>query len=146
MPLNAAAGQTPDWHARDADITLDQGQVVITVGNRGKLDAPGVTVQCWVLSAVGPTPDDDPNVWIPLAASTPAQTVKHGSTVPFRFELPTGGATLPAGDYWVKASASCVDDPSNIDPAAGLAPATQEVALAELVSADNNLGLHKVTI
>ena len=146
VPLSAAAGQAPAWHAGDAGIKLGQGEVVVTVGNRGGLDAPGVTVQCWVLSAVGPTPDDDPNVWTPLAATTAAQTVQHGSAVPFKFALPAGGATLPAGDYWVKASASCVDDPSNIDPAAGLAPAGQSVALAELVSGDNNLGLRKVTI
>ena len=143
--LSAAAGQRPAWHAGDAGIKLGQGEVVVTVGNRGGLDAPGVAVQCWVLSAANPTPEK-PNLWTPLAASTPPKTVQSGTPVPFKFALPAGGATLPAGDYWVKASASCVDDPSNIDPAAGLAPAGQSVALAELVSGDNNLGLRKVTI
>ncbi|HMO46619.1 MAG TPA: hypothetical protein PKB14_11385 [Rubrivivax sp.] len=145
VPLSATAGQTPGWHAGDAGIKLGPGEVVVSVGNRGELDAQGVAVQCWMLSTASSSAQD-PSAWLPLGAGTPAQTVKPGLAVSFEFALPAGGAALPPGDYWVKAAASCVDDPSNIDPAAGLAPAGRKVALDELVASDNNLGLRKLTI
>ena len=144
VPLTAPAGQTPDWHAADAGIARAQGKLVVKVRNRGHAAATGVDVTCWVLPAGAANPDD-PAPWQPLAASAgaPPTTVGLNSAAAFRFDPVVGGTPL-TGPYWVKASATCPADRSNLDPMTTTPLANAVVPLADLVANDNNIGLRIV--
>jgi hypothetical protein len=145
VPLTLPAGQTPDWHAADAGIASAQGKLVVKVRNRGQEAATGVDVKCWVLPAGAANPDD-PAPWKPLAASagTPPTTVGLNSPATFRFDPVVGGLPL-TGPYWVKASATCPADRSNLDPMTTTPLADAVVPLADLVANDNNIGLRVLT-
>ena len=145
VPLTVAPGQTPDWHAADTGIALEQGKVVVRVRNRGQVAAMGVQVMCWVLPA-GNANADNPAPWLPLPASTgaPPTTVNLNSATDFHFDPVVGAAPL-TGAYLVKASATCPADRSNLDPMT-TTPLTHVVTpLADLVANDNNIGLRVVT-
>jgi hypothetical protein len=141
VSLTTAPGQTPKWHAGDAGIVIELGKVAVKVQNRGLLPALNVAVQCWVL-AIGQHPDV-PASWTLLSANSAAQTVNPGATVTFVFDALDGGAPL-AGPRFVRASASCPADPSNLDPLAMLPMAGIATPVADLVANDNNLGLREL--
>ncbi|HRH85829.1 MAG TPA: hypothetical protein PLO41_03185 [Rubrivivax sp.] len=141
VPLSAAPAGTPQWHAADSAIKLDQGELVVTVRNRGKTPATGVQVKCWVLP-VGAANADTPALWSPLdaAAGAAPATVGPHAQQPFHFATLVGGTAL-TGPHWVKAAATCADDPSNLDPLAMPGLNDTDTPLADLVANDNNLGL-----
>jgi len=146
VPLTAASAvPLPQWLASPAGIDrVPGGGVVVRVRNRGRLVAQGVTVRCWVLG-VNSANADDPAVWTELAASPGTQPAGVGlnSATAFHFDLPVGNAALQ-GAHWVKASATCAADPSNLDPLAALPLANTVTPIADLVANDNNLGLRKL--
>jgi hypothetical protein len=140
VSLNAAGGATPDWHAGNDGVGLEQGQLVVKVRNRGRSPAPAVQVRCWVLSPPGPDPDDPAANWVELPGIGGARTVADEASVPFSF-IPLVSNQPLAGDHFVKAAATCDADRSNLDAAAMLAPAFLVAPIADLVANDNNLAL-----
>ena len=141
VPLLPAGGGSPLWHASDSGIEMQMQKVVVHVGNRGSLPASAVTVRCWVLaSAQG---QDVPSNWTELAGETPAQAVDPGTVRDFSFkqERLDGSALGLIGNYLVKASATCADDRSNLDPLTGFPLWDLSVPIADLVANDNNLAL-----
>lgn len=137
VPLAAADQPVPGWHASAAALKVANGQVEVTVRNRGGSQADDARVRCWVLPA--DQPRDDPSTWIPLVPSNPQpRPVASGAAVVFRFAAP---AALPAGAYCVKAEASCGGDRSNIDPAGTPVSVTGAAPIVDLIANDNNLAL-----
>jgi hypothetical protein len=145
VPLNVPAGQTPDWHAADSGVVFEQGKVVVRVRNRGQVAATGVAVKCWALPAGNPNAND-PAAWLPLPASTgtPPTTVNLNSAAAFRFDPVVGGTPL-SGPHFVKASATCPADRSNLDPMTTTALTHVVTPLVDLVANDNNIGLRILT-
>jgi hypothetical protein len=144
VPLSVVPGGTPRWHAADSAIALAPGKLVVTVGNRGRLDADGVTAACWVLPVADTSIADKPNAWKPLTAiGVPPTKVGPKASVAFDFGTVVDGAPL-AGPHWVKASATCAADPSNIDPLAMPGLGNTVTPLVDLVANDNNLGLRQL--
>ncbi len=146
VPLDVPPGQTPDWHAADSGIALEQGRLVVRVRNRGQVTASDVQVACWVLKP-GSTNPNNPAQWAPLPAASAAPiptTVNLNSPAAFHFDPVLNGTPL-TGPHLVKASATCPADRSNLDPMT-TTPLTNVVTLlADLVANDNNIGLRVVT-
>lgn len=146
VPLSApSAMPPPQWQAGAAGIArASAGKVVVRVRNRGRQAADAVTVRCWVKRVNGGNVDD-PNGWTELAATAGSQPASVGliSATSFRFDLPVGNAALQ-GPHWVKASATCPADPSNLDPLAAMPLAGMAVPITDLVANDNNLGLRRL--
>jgi hypothetical protein len=127
-------GGVPLWHASAQAISVSQGSVNITVGNRGQLDARGVTVTVRVSPAQGSP------AWTTLTPNPSApQDVPVWGSVVFAFAAvdPATGAALQA-PYRVWASATCAADRSNDDPNAKLPCSALPTPLIDLVANDNN--------
>jgi hypothetical protein len=139
------------WHATPEAIDDGANGVFVTVGNRGRETALGVTVKVWARPCPGPgvPPEWDPapDAWTPctIASSAPQDIAsdKDASPGPARFgpfEIP---ASVPR-PLVLFAMATCTDDRANTDPETNLPCARLPVPLADLVAGDNNLGLRYV--
>jgi hypothetical protein len=143
LEWSPAAGDAP-WHAAQQAVDIDAtGRVHVTVGNRGRQTADNVKVEVYALPiAQGAAPEwRGGQAWkacTPEAGAGAPTTVAAGATARYgAFVLPQGIARPCV----VLAIASCPDDRANTDPSAGLPCAALQARLADLVGADNNLGL-----
>jgi len=138
VPLDVPAAM-PAWHA--TGIVLSAAGVEVTVGNLGSAPADAVSVECWALSTAAGNADN-PTAWKNLDASPgqPPDSVAPRSSAIFSFQPRTGGVQL-TGEHYVKASATCPADKSNLDPTMMLGLDSTATPLADLVANDNNLGL-----
>jgi hypothetical protein len=143
LEWSPASGDAP-WHAAAQAIEVDAaGRVTVSVGNRGRTTANGVTVQVYARPlAQGAAPEwRGGSGWkacAPEAAAEAPTSVAAGATARY------GGFMLPQGiarPCVVLAIASCPDDRANTDPSAGLPCASLPARLADLVGGDNNLGV-----
>jgi hypothetical protein len=136
-PPPAAAG-IPRWFARGTAIENQGGQIFVTVGNRGRETATGVTVS--VSSRAWPAGSDPPEwgagPWTP-SPSPPAQDIPPSETRRF------GGFDLGAvtGRRLLLAQATCEDDRANTDPLTLFPCSYLPTPLPDLVASDNNLGV-----
>jgi hypothetical protein len=136
----------PLWQADPNAITLAaNGDISVTVGNRGTRPANSVTVDVWWHAwPVGQQtlPDWDASSWTPCGSpGNPLQTINPGDRKTFVFRRVPAGA---GRRYLLLARATCADDPANIDAATGLPCSQQPTPLIDLVANDNNLGLRVV--
>jgi hypothetical protein len=136
-PPPAAPG-IPRWFARGTAIESQGGQIFVTVGNRGRETATGVTVSVsWHAWTAGSDPPEwGAGPWTP-SASQPAQDIPPGETRRFGgFGLGTG-----TGRRLVFAQTTCEDDRANTDPLTSLPCSFLPTPLPDLVASDNNLGV-----
>ncbi len=143
---DAGSTDMPLWQAHGDAIQVDRlnGDIVVTVGNRGREVATDVDVEVWW--APWPAGESPPQwadgTWVSCTPPSPPsrQDVPPGTTAVF------GGFKhqAPVQRYVVLAQVRCADDRANIDPAGGLLCATQPTRLDDLVAGDNNLGLRVV--
>ena len=148
MPVQldwAHAPTEPSWLAEPtAALRIVGSQVWVTVQNRGSQIANGVSVRVWYARAqnVNNPPRWNTPPWKEIFSTNsgplpinplpgPGSAVQFG---PF-----TGLPTVPNRRYLVVASASCVDDLSNIE--APMPVATSRTPIVDLVAGDNNIGL-----
>jgi hypothetical protein len=132
----------PSWQATADAIEIDDGEIYVTVGNRGSEPAEGVEVSVWWCEwPNGDPPEWDDTDWTECdAAPVDSQTIApNGSAMfgPFTFQP-------PADRYIVLAIASCSDDLPNTDSITGLPCSLQSTPLVDLVANDNNLGLRVI--
>jgi hypothetical protein len=139
-----AGADIPLWFARDTAVESQGGQIFVTVGNRGRETATGVTVRVWWHAWPGGTvaPSWDATQWgTPGGPQPAAQDIPPGQTRRF------GGFALGIGPgrHLVLAHATCEDDRANTDPLTSLPCSDLPTPLPDLVASDNNLGLIVVT-
>jgi hypothetical protein len=135
----------PLWQADPNAITLAaNGDISVTVGNRGTQPANNVTVDVWwhAWPAAQPTLPEWDASWTQCGSpGNPLQTINPGDSKTFVF----WPAPPQAGNrYLLLARATCADDLANIDAASGLPCSNQPTPLIDLVANDNNLGLRVV--
>ena len=134
----------PGWFAHPSALWPADGQVHMTVRNRGEQAANGIAVRAWV------TPADDLSAWTLLWQTGPSPaSVGGGGAATFHFEAKDAGGLALRGAWFVLGEASCLDDRSNLDPAAllacsGATPPVDAALLTDLVANDNNLGLRLI--
>jgi hypothetical protein len=140
-PLSNA--ETLPWMAGDAGISRN-GDLIVTVQNRGREGATGVEVRAWWATSNAGAP----LAWQALAlvnpSVPPAAIGSAGATLSVRFKMPVQSGVPAADPFWVFAAVSCMADPANIDnnlPLGTGEPPTDTVDLAELVALDNNCAL-----
>jgi hypothetical protein len=140
LEWSPADGGDAPWHAAAA-IEVANGEVFVTVRNRGLQTATGVQVKVWVRAVQGDVlPDWQGGAgWTACGSIAVPDVAAGASTRCGPFALPAG----VAAPYVVLAAAHCGDDPANV-LAAALPCATEAVRLADLVGGDNNLGLRYV--
>ena len=127
----------PRWFALDTAVENQGGQIFVTVGNRGRAPATGVTVSVWWhVWPAGDAPEWSAAQWT-QAGAQPPQDIPPGETRQF------GGFPLGfgAGRHLVLAQATCPDDRAHTDPATLYPCSLQATPLVDLVAGDNNLGL-----
>jgi hypothetical protein len=139
---------TPKWFATDEAVKLLDGQIFVTVGNRGGKPARNVSVKVWWIEwdKDGPPPVWNRTEWNECAQPTqePTQDIPPGETKQEfgPFALRQGNdQKLDRGRYLVLAEAGCGDDLPNTDPATRLPCSLNPTPLPDLVINDNNLGL-----
>jgi hypothetical protein len=135
----------PLWHAAANAIKIKDGQIYVTVGNRGSEPARDVKVEVWCRGwpIGGPPPDWETSGWTvckPSASAGKGQTIAPRRTVVFG----PFANVAPGERYLVIARATCADDPANTDTTTHLPCARLETPLPDLVSGDNNLGLRVI--
>ena len=137
-----AGADIPQWFARDTAVESQGGQIFVTVGNRGRETATGVTVRVWWHAWPGGTvaPSWDATQW-GNGPQPAVQDIPPGQTRRF------GGFALGIGPgrHLVLAHATCADDRANTDPLTLLPCSDLPTPLPDLVASDNNLGLIVVT-
>lgn len=144
VPVSLDWDGTPRWFATGAAMDRQRDQMYVTVNNRGRQVANGVTVtllsRLWPQGA--PPPLWERAQWNAGASTLPAQNVNPGQAVRFGpFALPTA-----AGRHLVLAEATCAGDRANSDPLSNLPCSRLPTPLPDLVGGDNNLGLRIVEI
>ncbi|HEY2862360.1 MAG TPA: hypothetical protein VGK37_01900 [Casimicrobiaceae bacterium] len=127
--------------------------LLVFVNNCGRANSDNVTVRSWVaqMNSAGQIPGWHGAGWQPLnlvagpvSLVAPPDSAGGGPAGPWIFEWTPAAA---GKRYALMAEATCMDDPSNIDPTTGLPCATVATGgadasdIAYLVSCDNNLGL-----
>jgi hypothetical protein len=133
-----AGADIPQWFARDTAVESQGGQIFVTVGNRGRETATGVTVRVWWHAWPGGTvaPSWDATQW-GNGPQPAVQDIPPGQTRRF------GGFALGIGPgrHLVLAHATCADDRANTDPLTLLPCSDLPTPLPDLVASDNNLGV-----
>lgn len=141
-----AQAPSPLWQsdsdaiARTGVVVAAPGKADVYVGNRGRADAKGVTVQLWMT----PWPanperlhwNDPAAIWTPCGTSN-AQDVPMGAASTL-FSLPYNP---PQGAHILLAIAGCAADRANTDVATGLPCSTKPALVIDLVANDNNIAL-----
>jgi hypothetical protein len=134
----------PQWQADPADgIVVADGNISVTVGNRGSQPAANVQVSvwwcAWPAAAAPPQWGDPLALWMPCNPQpSGGQNIAPGAQAnfgPFAFAPPAGAR------YLVFAQATCPDDRANTDGATLFACSLMPTPLLDLVPNDNNLGL-----
>jgi hypothetical protein len=135
----------PSWLADPAALQIVGSNITVEVRNRGAGVANGVTVRVWYARA--PNLNNVPRwtmpQWNEILGGINAGPQNIGAAGGWfgPWTLPNN---LPHGQYLVLASASCVDDPSNIETA--LPVATSRTPIVDLVAGDNNIGLRVINV
>lgn len=138
LDWRVSGAEVPEWFALDTAVEHQGGQIFVTVGNRGRETATGVTVsvswRAWPAASRLPLWGAGP--WHP-SGSQPPQDIPPGETRRF------GGFGLRAGTgrRLVLAQATCADDRANTDKETLLPCSLRPTPLVDLVASDNNLGL-----
>jgi hypothetical protein len=136
---------TPKWFAKEKAVEWRDGQIFVTVGNRGGNPAQDVRVKVWWCKWEINT---EPPLWERTSpkwnesGNQPEQNIASGENRTF------GGFDLgpDPGRYLVLAEAGCGDDLPNTNPDTLLSCSWGPTPLPELVINDNNLGLAVIDI
>jgi hypothetical protein len=138
MPVPPGSPDAPAWHATEQAIRVDgNGDVWVTVRNRGSMGAADVVIDIWhAAPAAGIAPDWESGEWNHLGTAGP-RAVGPGASETFG---PV--SALPAGrPRFILAATTCPADLANIDPVTGLPCETGRTPIVDLVAGDNNVGL-----
>jgi hypothetical protein len=136
--------RVPDWFAHGDAMRRTNGDMEVTVGNRGTLIAANVTVRLWHVA----WPDGDPPPLWDRALWTESVNIRPPQPIPPDGAVVFPGFALPAapGRHLVLVEAMCASDPANSDPASNLPCSRRATPLNELVPMDNNLGLTVIQV
>jgi hypothetical protein len=126
-----------EWLATANALSVQDGRILVRVGNRGGTVAEAVSVGVWwrPYRAGEELPQWNDGGWTAISPPPPTGNVEPGALVQFGLPAPS------AEDYLLFAQATCAADRANSDPATHLPCSLAPTPLADLVANDNNLGV-----